>query len=62
MEGKNGMCRAVDAFVAAAILIDVVAEVNHIVVVVLPSCVTVDVEVAICYKTVRLCFLYARNV
>lgn len=53
MEGEYGTRRAVDAFVAATILVDVVAEVKHVVVVVLPSSVTVGIEVAISYKTVR---------
>lgn len=56
IEGKYGMRRAVDTFVAAAIFVDVVAQVDHIVVVVLPSGVSVCIEVAVGYKAVSYCF------
>lgn len=56
MEGKYEMGGAVSAFVAATILVDVVTQVNHVVVVVFSSSVTVGIEVATSYKAVRFCF------
>ena len=56
IEGKYGMRRAMDTLVAAAILVNVVAEVDHIVVVVLPSSVSIGIKVAISCPTVSSCF------